>query len=121
LAPSRSLKTPNWPTAPPCSGSPTAFAPPPVSTGGPSRSTNFEDPGGTDIRDRPWVAVHLLQLSRVALMLAALTLLSRRLVGGPPAEWIALATTGPSAYSARLALGPVVARARLQSSQRCSA
>jgi len=42
----------------------------------------------------PWVAVHLMQLVGVALIMASLVLLARRLTGGPADEWATLAAAG---------------------------
>ncbi len=42
--------------------------------------------------DHHWVASHLMQLSGVVLMMAALALLSRKMADGPAAEWATLAT-----------------------------
>ncbi len=44
--------------------------------------------------DHHWVASHLMQLSGVALMVAALILLSRRIVGGPADAAATLGTVG---------------------------
>jgi hypothetical protein len=44
--------------------------------------------------DHHWVASHLMQLSGVVLMVAALVLLSRRMADGPAAEWATLGMTG---------------------------
>ena len=44
--------------------------------------------------DTHWVATHLTQLFGVALIVAALVLLSRRMADGPAAEWAALGTAG---------------------------
>lgn len=44
--------------------------------------------------DRHWIASHLLQLAGVALMVAALVLLSRALADGPAAAWAALGQAG---------------------------
>jgi len=47
--------------------------------------------------DHSWVASHLTQLCGVALMVAALVLLSRRMAGGPAAAAAALGTVGAMA------------------------
>lgn len=44
--------------------------------------------------DHKWVATHLMQLSGIALMVAALALLSRRLAGGPADAEVTLGTVG---------------------------
>ncbi len=44
--------------------------------------------------DRHWVASHLLQLLGVAMMVAALVLLSQRMEDGPAAEWATLGMMG---------------------------
>lgn len=44
--------------------------------------------------DHKWVATHLMQLSGIALMVAALALLSRRLAGGPADAEATLGTVG---------------------------
>src|SRR5262249_59181851 len=49
---------------------------------------------------QPWVAVHLMQLGGVILILAALVLLSRRLMEGRAADWAALAMSGTIACMA---------------------
>jgi hypothetical protein len=47
--------------------------------------------------DHHWVASHLLQLAGVALMVAALVLISRRMAGGPADAAATLGTVGASA------------------------
>jgi len=44
--------------------------------------------------DHKWVATHLMQLSGIALMVAALALLSRRLAGGPADAEVTLGAVG---------------------------
>ena len=44
--------------------------------------------------DRHWVASHLMQLLGIVSMMAALVLLSRRMMDGPAAEWATLGMTG---------------------------